>query len=242
MSLTRLDKILSDSGTASRSEARKIISSGRVWVDGKPVTVADQKFDLQNTEVKVDGKVINKEKYRYFMLYKPEGVLSATEDREQKTVIDILPTELQRLKLFPVGRLDKDTIGLLILTNDGELSHSVTSPKKHVQKRYEFTADGKLDEYDVDAFKQGIVLGDGTKCLSATLEIDINNASHGYLSIFEGKYHQVKRMLAARAKPVTKLKRLSVGDLILDPNLKPGEYKELTSDDINMIVNKNVTN
>ena len=176
------------------------------------------------------------------MLNKPEGVVTATEDKAQKTVLDLLPAELKRLKLFPVGRLDKDTTGLLILTNDGEFCHAVTSPKRHIKKLYEFTADGLLEPADIEAFKNGIVLKDGTQCLPATLEIDEKNHSHGFVTVFEGKYHQVKRMLASRGKPVISLKRIAAGNLALDASLQPGEVKELTESDLKLIVNKNVTN
>ena len=176
------------------------------------------------------------------MLYKPEGVVTATEDKAQKTVLDLLPAELKRLKLFPVGRLDKDTTGLLILTNDGDFGHAVTSPKRHIKKLYEFTAEGLLDTEDTEVFEKGIVLKDGTQCLPAHLEIDENDRSHGYITVFEGKYHQVKRMLAARGKPIKTLKRVAVGDLNLDSSLELGQVRELSESEINLVVNKNVTN
>lgn len=242
MSLLRLDKIICDSTSATRSEARKLIASGRVWVDGKAATAADLKVDADNAEISLDGKLISGGGLRYFMLNKPEGVVTATEDKAQKTVLDLLPAELKRLKLFPVGRLDKDTTGLLILTNDGEFCHAVTSPKRHIKKLYEFTADGLLEPADIEAFKNGIVLKDGTQCLPATLEIDEKNHSHGFVTVFEGKYHQVKRMLASRGKPVISLKRIAAGNLALDASLQPGEVKELTESDLKLIVNKNVTN
>lgn len=242
MSLLRLDKIISDSGIATRSEARKFIASGRVWVDGKAQTCAELKIDSENAEIRLDGNVINGASLRYFMLYKPDGVVTATEDRNQKTVLDLLPKELSRLKLFPVGRLDKDTTGLLILTNDGEFCHNVTSPKRHIKKLYEFTTEGTLETDDILAFEKGIVLKDGTECLPAELEIDVKNPSHGFVTIYEGQYHQVKRMLASRGKHIRTLKRIAVGDLPLDESLEPGKYKELSESDINIIVNRNVTN
>jgi len=242
MSLLRLDKIISDSGIATRSEARKLVASGRVWVDGKAQTCADLKIDLENAEIRLDGNVINAASLRYFMLNKPDGVVTATEDRDQKTVLDLLPKELSRLKLFPVGRLDKDTTGLLILTNDGEFCHNVTSPKRHIRKLYEFTAEGILEPDDIEAFRKGIVLKDGTECLPAELEIDEKNPSHGFVTIYEGQYHQVKRMLASRGKHIRSLKRIAVGKLSLDESLEPGKYKELSKSDLNLIVNKNVTN
>ncbi|MBP8640215.1 MAG: rRNA pseudouridine synthase [Oscillospiraceae bacterium] len=241
MSLLRLDKIISDSGNATRSEARRLIASGRVWVDGSVVKSFDCKIDTENAEIRLDGKVIGGGSLRYFMLNKPEGVVTATEDKTQRTVLDLLSEEHKRLKLFPVGRLDKDTTGLLILTNDGDFCHAVTSPKRHIKKMYEFTTGEILEPEDVDAFKTGLVLKDGTECLPAFLEIDENDNRHGFVTIFEGKYHQVKRMLASRGKHVKLLKRISIGELSLNTSLQPGELMELTESDVNLIVNKNVT-
>lgn len=242
MSLLRLDKVLSDSGAASRSEAKKLISSGRVVIHGTVTRESERKVDPENDEISVDGRIINSQQFRYFMLYKPEDVISATEDNTQKTVLDLLPSELKKLNLFPVGRLDKDTTGLLILTNDGDFCHSVTSPKRHVEKLYEFTVDGSLKAEDIEAFKTGLVLRDGTECLPALLRIDSTNNSHGYVTVFEGKYHQVKRMLASRGTPVISLKRISIGGLVLDSALKPGEYRELDGNELNLIFEKNVAN
>lgn len=240
MSINRLDKIISDSGLATRSEARICIAMGRVRVDGAVATDAALKIDTDRAEVSLDGKAITGG-FRYFMLNKPEGVLSATEDRHQKTVLDLLPKEYAKLRLFPVGRLDKDTTGLVILTNDGDFGHFVTSPKHHIKKRYEITVEGLLDCDDIKALERGIVLQDGTQCLPAVLEIDEKSPNHGYVTIFEGKYHQVKRMLASRVKPVRTLKRIAMGDLSLDASLGEGEFKELTKKDLNLIVNRNVT-
>lgn len=242
MGLTRLDKAICDAGLASRSEARKLILSGRVSVDGTVVNAADRKIDTECVALRVDGKLISGSAHRYFMLNKPEGFVTATEDKTEKTVLDLLPTELKRLKLFPVGRLDKDTTGFLILTNDGEFCHEVTSPKKHISKLYEFYCSGSLDMGDIEAFEKGVELKDGSKCLPSLLEIDKGDPSHGYLTICEGQYHQVKRMLASRGKPVRALKRIAMGELKLDSNLAPGEFKELTENDLKLIVNKNVTN
>jgi len=241
MSAFRLDKIICDSGIATRSEARLMITAGRVRIDGKTETRADLKIELDDSEICVDGNVINGSKFRYFMLNKPEGVLTATEDRQQKTVLDLMPEDLKRLKIFPVGRLDKDTTGLLILTNDGEFCHAVTSPKRHIKKLYEFTVEGMLLPEDVDAFKSGITLRDGTECLPAILEIDENNLSRGRVSIYEGKYHQVKRMLASRGKTVVKLNRITVGELKLDSSLKPGSYREIDKNEIKLVLMGNVS-
>ncbi len=241
MSLNRLDKIISDTGLATRSEARICVAMGRVRVDGEVATNAALKVETDKVEVRLDGKAITGG-YHYFMLNKPDGILSATGDRDQKTVLDLLPPELKKLGLFPVGRLDKDTTGLIILTNDGEFGHFVTSPKHHIKKLYEFTVEGLLNSDDIKAFKNGILLQDGTQCLSAELEIDERDLSHGFVTIFEGKYHQVKRMLASRGKPVKALKRVAVGALSLDASLGEGEFRELTQNDLNLIINRNVTN
>ncbi|MGI5979532.1 MAG: pseudouridine synthase [Oscillospiraceae bacterium] len=237
----RLDKILCDAGLATRSEARRMIADGRTSVNGVVVKTADAKFDPELADVRLDGVPVCAHALRYFMLNKPAGVLSATEDPAQKTVLDLLPPELRRLGLFPVGRLDKDTTGLLILTNDGALCHEATSPKHHVAKVYAFTADSMLGPADADALAAGIVLRDGTACLPARLTLDPEDPSRGTLTISEGKYHQVKRMLAARGAHVLTLKRISMGGLELDPKLGPGEWRELSSAEKDLLIKKVVT-
>lgn len=235
MSVLRLDKYLSDCGIASRKEIREIIRSGRVSVDGRAETDFSARIDTESV-VTLDGSVIGYEKYRYFMLNKPSGVLSATEDRRQQTVLSLLKPEHRRLGLFPVGRLDKDTTGLLLLTNDGDFAHKVISPKSGIMKRYRAVTDGCCTPADVLAFEAGIVLGDGMKCLPAKLEPD---GECCYVTASEGKYHQVKRMLAAVGKPVLELHRLSVGELLLDESLEPGCYRELTADELCRVMKQN---
>ena len=229
MAVKRLDKLLADLGVATRSELRDIIRSGRVQVDGAVVTRPEQRFDSEACRIVLDGKELSYSVFHYYMMDKPEGVLSVTEDRKQKTVLDLLPPELRRMGLFPVGRLDKDTSGLLLLTNDGEFSHRVISPKSGIEKRYEARVEGMPDEEDVRAFAEGLTLGDGTKCLPAKLEI--TGTDRCYVTVMEGKYHQVKRMLASRGKPVRTLRRLSVGALALDLGA-PGDFRELTQEDL----------
>lgn len=229
MAVKRLDKLLADLGVATRSELRDIIRSGRVQVDGAVVTHPEQRFDSEACRIVLDGKELSYSVFHYYMMDKPEGVLSVTEDRKQKTVLDLLPPELRRMGLFPVGRLDKDTSGLLLLTNDGEFSHRVISPKSGIEKRYEARVEGMPDEEDVRAFAEGLTLGDGTKCLPAKLEI--TGTDRCYVTVMEGKYHQVKRMLASRGKPVRTLRRLSVGALALDLEA-PGDFRELTQEDL----------
>lgn len=226
----RLDRLLSELGAASRSELRQIIRRGRVSVDGAVVTEPERRVDPEGSEIRLDGELLTYRRFRYFMMDKPAGVLSVTEDRKQKTVLDLLPPELKRLDLFPVGRLDKDTSGLLILTNDGDFAHRVISPKSGVEKHYRAEVEGVPDEEDVNAFAEGLTLGDGTKCLPARLEI--TGANICYVTVMEGKYHQVKRMLASRGKPVVSLRRLSIGALELDEALGPGGFRELEKNDL----------
>ena len=230
MALLRLDKCLCDLGLGTRSEIRDWIRGGRVSVDGRVLRRPEEKLDPETAELELDGKSLRYRSHRYFMMDKPEGVITATEDAAQKTVLDLLPPELRRLGLFPVGRLDKDTSGLLLLTNDGDFSHRVTSPKGGVWKRYLAELDGDPDESDAAAFREGLLLGDGTRCLPAGLER--LGAGRCIVTVQEGKYHQVKRMLASRGKPVLKLRRLSVGGLELDESLGPGGLRELEADDL----------
>ena len=230
MAEMRADKFLSRLGLASRREARELIRSGRLRADGVCVAAPDQKLDPDTQRITLDGEEQRYRQFRYFMMDKPAGVLSATEDARQKTVLDLLPPELQRLGLFPVGRLDKDTSGLLLLTNDGLFAHRVISPKSGVQKRYYAVVEGEPDAEDVRAFAEGLVLGDGTECLPALLEPAGSGAC--FVTVMEGKYHQVKRMLASRGKPVLRLRRLSVGELLLDSDLGPGGWRELDENDL----------
>lgn len=230
MALMRLDKFLADQGVASRKELRNIIRQGRVSVDGKAVTKPETKIDSDVNRVSLDGDIISYSKYRYFMIDKPCGVVTATEDKKQKTVLDLLSPEMRRMDLFPVGRLDKDTSGLLLLTNDGDFAHRVISPKFSVQKRYYAEVEGEPTEADEKAFKNGIELRDGLKCRPAELVRLGGNRCEVVLT--EGKYHQVRRMLASCGKPVTVLRRLSIGTLKLDENLGEGGYRELDENDL----------
>lgn len=227
MALERLDKILSGTGRWSRREVKDLVKAGRVTADGTVVRRPEEKFDRAATVLAVDGEPVDGEKYVYLMLHKPGGVLSATEDPKQPTVLDLLPPHLRRVGLFPVGRLDKDTEGLLLLTNDGPLGHRLLAPKKHVDKVYFVRVDGRLDQEDSAAFRAGMTLGDGLQCLPAELEV-LESPDTGLVTLREGKYHQVKRMLAARGKPVIYLKRLSMGPIALDQDLAPGAWRPLT--------------
>ena len=231
MSMERLDKLLAATGLWSRKEVKDLIRQGRVWADGVPAARPEDKYDPQTARIQVDGTDVDCAPFLYLMMYKPAGLLSATEDREQKTVLDLLPQHLRRRGLFPVGRLDKDTTGLLLLTDDGNLAHELLSPKKHVDKVYLAHVEGRVDQSDVEALAAGLVLGDGLHCLPAGLE-PLKDGSQCLVTVQEGKYHQVKRMLAARGKPVTALKRLSMGPLTLDRNLNPGNWRPLTPQEL----------
>ncbi len=230
MALKRLDRLLSDLGVATRSELRQIIRSGRVSVDGVVVTQPDRKFDGAGCDIALDGRGLAWREKRTYMMDKPAGVLSVTEDRRQKTVFDVLPPELRRMGLTPAGRLDKDTSGLLLLTNDGELAHRIISPKSGIPKKYLAEVEGEPDEKDAEAFREGLMLGDGTRCLPA--ELEPLGEGRCLVTVMEGKYHQVKRMLAARGKPVKTLRRLAVGGLKLEEDLGPGGYRELSEEDL----------
>lgn len=224
--MERLDKILAATGKWSRKEAKALIKAGRVKVEGETPKGPEDKV-AEGALVTVDGHPIHTDKFVYIMLHKPDGVVSSTEDPRDETVLSLLPKELRRIGLFPVGRLDKDTEGLLLLTNDGQLAHRLLAPGKHVDKVYYTEVDGALDPSDCAAFEQGITLADGTECLPAGLEL-LEEPNQALVTLREGKYHQVKRMLASRGKPVTYLKRLSMGPLELDPMLPPGRWRYLS--------------
>lgn len=236
MPIMRLDKLLSKCGVASRSQIRQLIKSGRVTVDGIASTSPELKLDPDKALVCLDGSKIEYEKYHYYMLNKPAGVLSATDDGRQKTVLDLVTPEMRKMGLFPVGRLDKDTTGLLLLTDDGDFAHRVISPKSEIVKVYHARTTVPADEADVAAFAAGITLGDGTKCLPAALK-PLSDGSC-MVEVMEGKYHQVKRMLASRGKPVTELKRLSIGGLKLDETLLPGCFRALTQNELCSVMKK----
>ena len=239
MELQRLDKIIASGGRWSRREVKLLVRQGRVLVDGVPARSAEDRRAPETAEITVDGERLAWRRYTWLMMNKPAGVLSATEDGRGKTVLDLLPEELRRRELFPVGRLDKDTEGLLLLTNEGGLAHDLLSPKKHVDKVYYARTAGELEEADCRAFAAGMVLGDGLECLPAGLEILSAGAggSEALVTLREGKFHQVKRMLAARGKPVLYLKRMKMGNLTLDPALEPGEYRFLTEEEVALLRN-----
>ena len=237
MERLRLDKIIAASGRYSRREVKLLIRQGRVLVDGMPARSPEDKVDPEAAEITVNGEVLPYRRHTWLMLHKPAGVLSATEDGRGRTVLDLLPPELQRQGLFPVGRLDKDTEGLLLLTNEGGLAHDLLSPRHHVDKVYFARTAGTLTEKDRRAFAEGMELN-GLRCLPAELEIlSAGTESEALVTLREGKFHQVKRMLAQRGKPVLYLKRVKMGNLTLDPALARGKYRYLTDEELQALRN-----
>lgn len=227
--MMRLDKYLAEMGVGTRQEVKKQIRQGKAAVNGTVVKAADTKIDETCDEVTISGRNISYVSYEYYMLNKPAGVVSATEDRRDTTVIDLIK-EKKRKDLFPVGRLDKDTEGLLLITNDGDLA-----PKKHVDKVYYAKVAGIVTEEDVERFAQGIDIGTDEEEMTRPAQLDIlksGEESEIRLTIHEGKFHQVKRMFQAVKKEVTYLKRERMGTLCLDEDLKPGEYRLLTEEEI----------
>lgn len=229
VALLRIDKILSSQNIASRSEIKTFIKQGRIKADGRTVLRAEEKLDPELCEIRLDDRPLVYKRFIYIMLNKPKGVLSASRDSREKTVLELLPPELKRKKLSPVGRLDKNTEGLLIISDDGNFSHRLLAPKSHVSKLYKATVDRKLNETDIKSFAAGISEG-GDDFLPARMKlIDENTA---LVEIQEGKYHQIKRMFHAVGTEVLELKRLQIGKLELDEGLSPGEARELSPEEI----------
>lgn len=235
--MERLDKVLSNLGYGSRKEIKQAIRKGLIEVNGELVKDNGMQVDPEADKIVVNGEEIFYRKYIYLMMNKPDGVVSATVDNRDETVIDLLEVEHQVFNPFPVGRLDKDTVGLLLLTNDGELNHRLISPKWKVDKIYYAKIDKKVTEEDIKKFKNGITLDDGYVCKEAKLEIleATEYGSEVMITIQEGKYHQVKRMFEAVGKTVVYLKRVEFGTLKLDEDLEEGEYRELTEEEINIL-------
>lgn len=232
----RVDKVLSNLGYGSRTEIKKFCKQGIIQVNGKTVSNPGQQVDTDIDEIVINGEKINYREFIYLMMNKPDGYISATFDKHDPIVLDLIDDEYLVFEPFPVGRLDKDTEGLLVLTNDGQLAHRVLSPKKHVPKKYYAKIDGRVTEEDIEAFKEGVVLDDGYKTMPAELEIlKSDEESEIELVIHEGKFHQVKRMFESVGKKVTYLKRLSMGGLMLDESLEIGEYRELSDEEVALI-------
>ncbi len=232
--MERIDKILSNLGYGTRKDLKKIVKNGMVQVNGITIKDSAMKVDPEKDKIIINGEGIFYREFIYLMMNKPAGVISATFDNKDETVIDLLEVEHQVFEPFPVGRLDKDTVGLLLLTNDGDLNHRLISPKWKVDKVYFAKIDQKVTEEDIEKFKHGITLDDGYRCKEAILEIQkaSEEGSEIVLTIQEGKFHQVKRMFEAVGKKVTYLKRIEFGTLPLDEDLEEGEYRELTEEEI----------
>lgn len=229
----RLDKLLSNLGYGTRKEIKQLVKKGIARVDGQVVKDSSMHVNPWESIIELDGEKVNYREYVYIMLNKPQDVVSATYDNKYKTVADLLPDEFSTFKPFPAGRLDIDTEGLLLMTNDGQLAHELLSPKKHVPKKYYALVEGEVNIDDVNKFKEGVVLDDGYMTMPAQLEI-IRAGEHSEIElvIHEGKFHQVKRMFEAVGKKVKYLRRIEFGSLKLDENLKPGECRELTDDEL----------
>ncbi|WP_035054096.1 pseudouridine synthase [Carnobacterium pleistocenium] len=235
----RLDKLLANMGFGTRKTVKDVLKSKEVTVNGLVEKEGKKQVNPEKDAIAVSGEAIQYQEFVYFMLHKPQGVVSATTDNVHKTVIDLLQPQDQSRDPFPVGRLDKDTEGLLILTNDGTLAHNLLSPKKHVDKCYQASIEGIVDEQDIQEFASGITLDDGFNCQSAKLEIESIDVEKEQsvirVTIHEGKFHQVKRMFEAVDKSVSYLKRLSMGEVQLDETLKLGEYRPLTKAELDSL-------
>lgn len=234
----RIDRIISNSGCGSRKEIKKMIKFGLITVDGMVINDCGTLINPDESDIRVNGNQLQYVKYVYIMMNKPKGVISATCDNKHKTVIDILPQEFRQYDLFPVGRLDIDTEGLLLLTNDGGLAHNILAPKKHVPKKYYALIEGVVSDEDIEKFGNGILLKDGYKSMPAKLTIKKSDSiSEIELIIYEGKFHQVKRMFESVDKKVKYLKRISMGSLCLDGNLGLGDFRKLTFEELSYLKN-----
>lgn len=233
--MDRLDKIIVSQGKYSRKEVKKLVSLGKITVDGKLINKSDIKIDSERAKIRIDGVEIKIKNSIYLILNKPKGYISATEDKKDKTVLDLVPENLFHKDLFPAGRLDKDTTGLMILTNDGKFAHNILSPRKHVKKTYKVEIDINITENMVKGFEKGIVLKDGI-CKPSKLEILSNQIC--MVTLTEGRYHQIKRMFGSFGAKVINLHRISIGNLYLPKNLKFGDCRELTSQELEKIQEK----
>lgn len=234
--MERLDKIISTGGGVSRSDARRFILKGMATVGGQVIKDIAFKVDPDNDDICLNGQAVSYKKYVYLIMNKPAGVLTATEDKKQKTVIDLIPKEHFRRDLFPVGRLDRNTTGLLLITNDGDFGHMLLSPNKKIPKQYFVTLDGEIGEELVEQFAAGLTLADGTRLSAAKLLINQDKKS-ALVTITEGKYHQIKRMFGLFGLGVNELKRVSFAGLSLPEQLAEGQVRELTQDEMQCINN-----
>lgn len=231
--MERLDKILASQGTLSRRDVKEIIKKGRVTLNGKVIRDSAVKVDLNVDEVKIDDEKITLKKHIYIMMNKPQGVISASDSDNDETVVDLVPDELFRKGLFPAGRLDKDTTGFVLITDDGDFAHKILSPKNHIFKTYLARLEHELSEDDIEALEKGITLQDGTTLKESKVQVvEQGNNPLVKIMICEGKYHQVKRMFAATGNKVVELHRSKMGELALDENLNPGECREITPEEL----------
>lgn len=232
MSLERLDKLVSSAGSVSRTDAKILIKSGRVTVDDATVKDCGFKADAEKNSICIDGEPIVYKRFVYYMLNKPKGVLSASSDKSRQTVVDIIAAEVKRNGLFPVGRLDKDTTGFLIVTDDGDFGHKVISPKSFIEKEYHVFVDKPVTDSDIEALEKGVTLTDGTVCRPARVSVLSDDRLCISMIITEGKYHEIKRMLGVVCIGVNELHRHRIGKVTLDLSLKQGEYREMTSEEL----------
>ncbi|WP_215189937.1 pseudouridine synthase [Exiguobacterium sp. s6] len=234
----RIDKLLANMGYGSRKDVKILLKQGAVRIDDQPVKDAKRQINLEAERVTVHGEVVEYKPFVYLMMNKPAGVISATEDKVESTVVDLIDPAYAHYDLFPVGRLDKDTTGLLLLTNDGAFNHALMSPRKHVDKVYIAEVDGEMTADDVRRFAEGVELEDGYTTKPARLELLSKSGRRSTirLTLSEGKYHQVKRMVAAVGKHVERLERVQIGGLELDPTLEPGAYRELTEPEVDLFL------
>lgn len=227
----RLDKFLGITGCCTRTEAKKLIRSGGVTVNGIPASAADSKIDPETDVIVFCGKPVVYRKYTYILMNKPQGVVSATEDGRDRTVLDLLPADMKKSGLFPCGRLDKNTVGLILLTDNGELGHRLLAPKSHVKKTYYFRSKFPISAEDAKRFSSGLILEDGYETKPAGIELE-ETGDCGVITLVEGKYHQIKRMLEALDNKITYLERISFGPLTLDRDLNRGDWRYLTAEEI----------
>lgn len=229
--MMRLDKFLGITGMSSRSEAKKIIRSGGVTINGKVANSAETKIDPDIDEIVFCGKKVVYRKYTYILMNKPEGVVSATEDGRDRTVLDLLPSDMRKTDLFPCGRLDKNTVGLVLITDNGALAHRLLAPKTHVEKEYYFRSKFPITAEEAKRFENGLILEDGYETKPAKIVLNATGDS-GTITLIEGKYHQIKRMLEALENKITYLERIRFGNLTLDETLSRGEWRYLTEEEI----------
>jgi 16S rRNA pseudouridine516 synthase len=242
MSILRLDRFISNNTEYTRSQIKELVKHGKISVDGTAVKRSDVRIDTDSSKVLVDGEAVFEFGLRYYMLHKPKGVVCSTDDTESQTVIDLLPKELQCKNLFPVGRLDKDSEGFVLLTNDGEFSHRVLSSKNHIAKYYIVKLARPFEAEYVETFRSGIVLSNGEVCLPSRVLVWEDSPYYAVVELFEGKYHQVKRMFASVGNHVESLYRFQIGNLALDQNIPKGGVLEILHKDLDKILKNTDTN